>query len=90
MNTHEKKERIKSFVSEMLEYSHKNMLLKLDTVMNSGCIDIDSWDEKISPMILPKTIVTALLEHESVQYLGKGTSHEKTIKKEVKNIRYFI
>lgn len=41
-------------------------------------------------MILPKCIVTALLQNESRQYEGKGTSFEKTVKREVKNITYFL
>ena len=90
MNTLEKQSKIKSLVAEMLQDSHEAMLKKLDTVFNSGCIDADGWDEKSSPMVLPKSIVTALLESESVQFSGRGTCHEKQVKKEVRNIRYFI
>ena len=32
-------------------------------------------------MILPKCIVTAILQDESTQYEGKGTSFEKQVKK---------
>lgn len=41
-------------------------------------------------MIIPRCIIMAILEHESQQYSAKGTSYEKRIKKEVKNIQYFI
>ena len=90
MNTSEKKEKVKSLVSDMLKESYESMISKIDKALNSGAIDIDNWDEKNSPMILPKCIVTALLEQESTQYAGSGTSFEKEIKKEVKNIRYFL
>ena len=63
---------------------------KIDGALNSGAIDIDSWQEDDSPMVLPKIIITAILENESTQYQGKGTSFEKKIKKEVKNLKYFI
>lgn len=90
MNTSEKKEKVKSLVSDMLKESYESMISKIDKALNSGAIDIDNWDEKNSPMILPKCIVTALLEQESTQYTGSGTSFEKEIKKEVKNIKYFL
>ena len=90
MNTQEKKEEIKSLVADMLKNSYEAMIKKIDMGINSGAINIDAWDEKDKPMILPRCIVTAILEQESTQYLGKGTSYEKQIKKEVKNIRYFL
>ena len=85
-----KKEQIKGLVVEMIGYSQEAMLEKLERVMNSGCIDIEGWDEENGKMLLPKTIVTALLESESYQYSGKGTAYERKIKKDVRNIRYFI
>lgn len=86
----EKQEKIKSLVSDMLQESFNSMLKNVDRVLNSGAIDVDGWDEKINSMILPKCIATAILQRESEQYEGKGTSFEKQVKKEVKNIRYFI
>ena len=41
-------------------------------------------------MIIPKVIVAALMESEATQYNARGTSFEKKIKKEVKNLRYFL
>lgn len=90
MTTKQKKTNIKKLVSDMLKDSNKKMLVNLEKALNSGAVDIDGWDEKNSPMILPKCIITALLQQESTQYDGTGTSFEKEIKKEVKNIRYFI
>ena len=85
-----KKEKIYSLVSDMLNQSNKAMRKNIRKVLNSGAVDVDNWDESISPMILPKCIITAILQHESTQYDGTGTSFEKRIKKDVNNIRYFI
>ena len=90
MDNQTKKEQISELVKEMLIDSHEAMLKKIDKVLNCGCIDIESWTKENAPMILPKTIVAAILESESTQYYGRGTSYEKEVKKEVKNIRYFI
>lgn len=90
METKIKKEKIKALVLDMLKDSHEAMVKKADTVLNSGCIDAESWDPNNAPMILPKCIVTALLQSEATQYGAEGTSFEKKVKKEVRNIRYFI
>lgn len=90
MANRRKEEKIKTLVKEMLKESHESMIKKIDKVLISGAIDIDNWDENIAPMILPKCIVTAILQNESKQYEAKGTSFEKEIKKEVNNIRYFL
>lgn len=90
MSEAEKKDKIKSLVIDMLKESNKEMIKKLDRVFNSGCIDVEGWSDKDSPMILPKCIISALLESEITQYNGKGTSHERSNKKEIRNIRYFI
>ena len=90
MKTEEKKNNIKLLAEDMLKESFNDMIKKVEKVLNSGAIDIDSWDKNNKPMIIPKCIVTAILQDELTQYEGKGTSFEKQIKKEVKNIRYFI
>lgn len=85
-----KKEKIRSLVIEMLNESHEAMIKNVEKALNSGAIDTEQWDERTNKMILPKCIVTAILQKESEQYDGKGTSFEKQVKREVKNIRYFI
>jgi len=85
-----KREKIKSLVYDMLQESHTAMVDKIDRVLDSGAIDIEGWDEHDKPMILPKCIVTAILQNESHAYEGKGTSFEKIVKYQVKNIKYFI
>lgn len=90
MNTEQKKQEIKKLVSEMLEESHEAMKAKIDVALNSGAIDVDKWENANGKMILPKCIVTALLEDESTKRDASGTSFEKYVKKEVKNIKYFL
>ena len=51
---------------------------------------MEQWDANITPMIIPKSIVIAILIDESKQYDASGTSYYKEIKKNVKNIGYFI
>jgi len=90
MTTQEKKNKIKSLTEDMLKESFGAMIKKIEKALNSGAIDVDSWDENYNPMILPRCIVTAILQDESTQYEAKGTSFEKEIKKETKNIRYYL
>lgn len=80
-------EKIESLAIEMLEQSFEAMKAKITKAVRSGAIDAESWDGKY---LIPKAIVAAVLESESWQYLGRNTSFEKQVKKEVKNIQYFI
>ena len=85
-----KKEQIKLHVIDLINASHEAMLNKIDKAIDSDALDIDSWDNKINPMVIPKIITTAILKNESHQYEGKGTSFEKMIKRETKNLEYFL
>jgi len=85
-----KKQKIKGLVKDMLIESHKKALKNIDKALNSGSVDVDGWDEENTPMILPKCILTAILEDQARQYTARGTKYEKQTKKEVKNIRYFL
>lgn len=84
------KEKITALVNDMLEISFIEIKKKVEEVLKSGAVDIDSWDDKNALMVLPKTIVVALFESEANQYKGIGTKYEKQIKKDVRNIRYFV
>lgn len=85
-----KKDKIKKLVKDMLIESHNKAIKNIDKILDSGCIDIENWDEKNAPMVLPKTILTAILENESVQYNGRSTFRYKQLKKDVKNIKLFL
>ena len=90
MTTDEKRERIKALALELLEQSHADMVKKIDKAINSGAVDCQGWDPKSNRYVLPKCIVMAILEEESSQYLAHGTSMERRVKSEVRNIRRFI
>lgn len=88
--TKNNKEKIAELVKDMLNKSHETMVDKINKALNSGAVDVDEWDESNNPMILPKCILIAILQDEATQYEAKGTSFEKQVKNEVKNIRYFL
>lgn len=90
MNTADKKNKIKQIAIDMLKESQEAQLKLVEKALNSGALDIDAWDENDKPMILPKIIVTAVLQRESQQYEAKGTSYEKKVKKEVNNLKIFL
>lgn len=90
MTSRQKKAEVKRLVKDMLKESQKKAMANIDKALNAGCIDIDSWDCENAPMVLPKTILTAILEEEARQYTARGTRYEKKFKKEVENIRYFL
>lgn len=83
----EKEKQLAALVSDMLKRSHDDAIKNIQKVLKSGAIDLESWD---GGMVLPKTIVTALLEEESTRWVGTGTSYAKQAKKDVKNIRMFL
>lgn len=85
-----KKKLIKVLTKDILKQSFKAMEAKIDRALNSGALDIESWDKDNAPMILPKIIVTAILKNESKQYEGKGTMYEKKVKKESENLIHFL
>lgn len=85
-----KKNYIKQHVELLMEQSKNSMLENLNDLLKSGAIDIDKYDPKVNPMIEPKAIFIALMNEEINQYSAKGTSFEKQIKKEVKNLANFI
>lgn len=91
MTNSEKKEKIKSLVKEMLTQSTENMMEKIDSVLDSQTVDVENWNDSRGPMLFPKCIIKALMEHEIFcQYDGRGTSYEKYIKKKVEILRSAI
>ena len=86
----ENKDKISQLANELLSESIPHMRKMIERALRSGAIDVDGWDEKNNPMILPKAILVAVLEHEADQYRLMGTSFEREVKKEVKNLQHFI
>jgi len=83
-------EKIERIALEMIDDSVQHMKAKVKKAIKSGALDIENWDEYNKPMIIPKVIIQAVLQSESEQYSPKGTSFEREINKEVKNLRYYI
>lgn len=79
-----KRVKIKKHVKDMLVESFDKMMENLDTLLNDDEEAVNNWKPDVNPMILPKCMVTALLEHESMQYQAKGKSFKKEVKKKVK------
>jgi selenophosphate synthetase-related protein len=69
--------KIKELVKAMLIESHKKEMENIDRLFSSETIDIDSWDKNI----LPKIMLTAILENEAKQCKAPVTRVEKYIKK---------
>ena len=90
MTLEAKKEAISNKVNELLTESYKDAEKMINKAIDSGCLDIENWDSEINNWILPKAITIAILEKESNDYRAKGTSFEKQISKEVKNLSYFL
>ena len=64
--------------------------IMIEKVLSSGAVDVEGWDSEYNSMILPKAIFIAMLRDTINGYSAKGTSFEKTIKKESKNIELFL
>lgn len=90
MTSAEKKQKIKERALNLLKQSIEAAEKNIDKALNCGAINIDEWDENSNPQILPKCIVVAILKEEADQHSAAGTSFEKQVKKEAKNIGLFI
>lgn len=85
-----KRDKIKKHVKDMLMESFESMINNIEVLLNDDEEAVNNWEPNVNPMILPKCMVTALLEHESMQYQAKGTSFEKKVKKKVKELRNYL
>lgn len=90
MTTQEKKNKVQQLAEHLLKESLGTMIEKVEKALNSGAINVDTWDEVNNNMILPKCIVSAILKNEAYKYEAKGCSFEKKVKNEIKNIQFFI
>lgn len=83
-----KKRAIKKLVKEMFKRSAGELETKIERALKSGAIDIDSWEPDVNPMLVPKAILIAFLRDEANQYTCNGTSFEKQVRNDAKNIGY--
>lgn len=84
----QKKILLDSYVQQMLGRAVSAMVTNIKKAINSGALDIEDWD--VNSTILPKVVTIALLEDEAEQYKCRGTSFEKKVAKEVKNLKCFL
>lgn len=83
-------EKLEKIISEMIDSSAIEMKRKIRKALTCGALDISTWDENGSSMLLPKVVVRALLLDESEQYSARGTKYEKEMKREVENLGCFL
>ena len=87
-----KKKEIRDHVLGMIDNSCQHMKNKLNDVMKSGAVNVEGWNPDYRPMLLPRAIVTALLQYVSNQYVsnqfdGRCTSFEKQMKYDIAKIK---
>lgn len=85
-----KKQQVQDLVIEMLNSSFEAMKKKAIEAINSDAVNTENWSEVINPMILPKTIVSAVLERECTQYIHPDKKEAKKQRKEINHIKYYI
>lgn len=90
--TENKKQTIEDLTKGIISFNTDNNEITqlIKKAVNSGALDIEGWEPDQNPMILPKIIAIAILENIAEGLKGKGTSFEKQVKKEVKNLKCFI
>lgn len=90
MTAQEKKDKLKQEVMDIINANHLAMLSDIDAVLNSGAIDIESWEH--NTYTLPKAIAVALSQkaEQSITPRNTSSSFIRSFKKIVKNIRYFV
>lgn len=85
-----KEEKIEKLCLDMLDHSVTEIKARIKRAINSGAVDVEAWDEKHNSYLLPKAIMIAIFERETNLYRPTGTSFEKQVNKEAKNIELFI
>ena len=90
MTIQDKKESIQNRVNELIQESFVDAKKLVSKAINSGAIYIENWTPEFASWLLPKIIATAILEKCAETYSPNGTGHEKTVKKEVKNLKLFL
>lgn len=80
---------IRNITLRLLAESFAKQVELVERVIAASEKQIEDWPGS-GPMILPKNIASAILAHESGQYDGKGTSYEKSSKKEIERIKLIL
>lgn len=82
----EKKKVIAQITNEFLNNAFEKMQEKITRAIQCDALDIEQYDSEFNTAIIPKTIVAALLLEEAEQWKCKGTSFEKQMEKDVKQL----
>lgn len=90
MTRRQKEKIVRQIVWFMIRESAAHAQSRVTEAIKSGAINIDDYDPVCAPMVLPKTITAALLQAEIRPLLGTGTKYEKQVKKDIKNLLYFL
>lgn len=85
-----KEKQIETLTKDLLRDVQTYMKDQIKKALKSGAIDVEHWDPSANKMIIPKIILIAILETTADQYKATGTSFEKEVKREVKNLKLFI
>jgi len=87
-----KKIALRNIVKDYIQKLSSKAIKDIDEVLNSGCIDLESYVfGGPNEMILPKVIVTAIMEEAARQYAPHETFPEfKEVRAEIDNIKLFI
>lgn len=88
MSDETKKAIIRQHAEKTIDNAVKAMKENLERVLKSGCIGFDEYNENVNPMVLPKAIVTALLEEEVSQLVPSFKNKE--FDENRKNVKHFI
>lgn len=89
MTRKQKEKAVRKLTYAILYEAYLSAREAVSRAVNSGAINIDSYDEN-HRMVLPKSIAAAVLEIEVRPLKGIGTSYERQVKKNIKNIKHFI
>lgn len=81
---------IAALCSDLLKDSIERMNESIIKAINSGAIDIESWDATHNKYYIPKIIIKAVLENEADIYFWEASSFQKSVKKEVNNLKLFL
>ncbi len=83
-------DKISELTNQMLDDAIPHIRKSIERAIISGAIDVDGWDENHNKMLIPKAILVASLENEADQYKADGTSFERQVKKDIRNIKLFL
>ena len=82
-----KAEKVEALVLGMLSDCVDRMKKDVKKIISSSAVRHDDWDEDNDPMLLPKSILIAVLEGNAEQYLCKLSPYSIIIRKDANKIK---